>query len=43
MKAVILKFKKELNKEDTLAAISCTVLSIAIYFIMKIMDYNGGF
>lgn len=43
MRTVLLKFKKELGSDDTLAAISCVVLSITIYFITKIMAYNGGF
>ncbi|MFS4448409.1 hypothetical protein [Maribacter sp. 2307UL18-2] len=43
MKTVLLKFKRELNKDDTLAAISCFVLSISIYFITKIIAYNSGF
>lgn len=42
MKTVLLKFKRELNRDDTLAAISCTVLAITIYFITKIMAYNFG-
>jgi len=43
MKVILFNLKKQLNNEDTLAAISCVVLSVTIYFITKIVEYNGAF
>ncbi|WP_298473089.1 hypothetical protein [uncultured Maribacter sp.] len=43
MKTVLLKVKKELHKEDTLAAVVCTILSISIFVIMKILSFEGRF
>ncbi|WP_262885616.1 hypothetical protein [Flagellimonas ochracea] len=40
MKVLVQKLKKEFTPENRLAAISCLVLSITVYFIMAIMERN---
>lgn len=37
MKILVLNIKKEFTKDNLIAAISCLVLSISIFFIMKVM------
>jgi len=37
MKILLVNIKKELTKENLIAAISCLVLSVCIFFIMKVM------
>lgn len=43
MKVILLNLKKQLNNENTLAAISCVILSFTIFFIKRIMDFHNGF
>ncbi len=42
MKVILNILKKQVTKEDTLAAISCVILSLAIFFIKSIMEYHNG-
>ena len=37
MKILLVNIKREFTKENLIAAISCLVLSICIFFIMKVM------
>ena len=43
MKTMIRKVKAEFDRDNTLAAISCLVLSITIFFIMKVLGNTYGF
>lgn len=43
MKTVLLSLKKEFNRENLMAITSCLIISITIYCIMKIMNYNALF
>jgi hypothetical protein len=38
MKAIVRSIKKELNHENYVAAISCLVLSITIWFILRVLE-----
>lgn len=38
MKAIVKSIKKEFNHENSLAAISCVVLSITIWFILRVLE-----
>ena len=38
MKVLVLKLKKEFTPSNRLAAISCLVISITIYFIMAVLS-----
>ncbi|GMN07502.1 hypothetical protein MTsPCn5_28910 [Croceitalea sp. MTPC5] len=37
MKTIVLKLKKEFTPTNRLAAISCLIISITIYFIMAVL------
>lgn len=37
MKTLLFSVKKELTKDNVIAAISCFVLSVSIFFIMKVI------
>ncbi|WP_411031248.1 hypothetical protein [Spongiimicrobium sp. 3-5] len=41
MKTVILGFKKEFSKDNLVAAITCLILSISIFFIMGVLNRPG--
>lgn len=37
MKILLFNVKKEFTKDNLIAAVSCLILSISIFFIMKVM------
>ena len=37
MKVLLFNVKKEFTKDNLIAAVSCLILSISIFFIMKVM------
>lgn len=43
MKTMLFKIKKGFDRVNSLAAISCLVLSITIFFIMKVLGNKYGF
>ncbi|MGB5554554.1 MAG: hypothetical protein WBM83_07840 [Flavobacteriaceae bacterium] len=38
MKVLILRFKNRLEKEDTIAAISCLIIALTIFFVQKVLN-----
>lgn len=38
MKVIYVKLKNRLEREDTMAAISCLVISLMVFFIIKVLN-----